>query len=133
MAEVQVIARFVAREGKENQLRALLQSMLAPTRAESGCELYELYESDSWGRFFFCETGASQAVLDQHMATPHFKRLEQTGRELVRETLRGQYRKKDSDRRRRGVTFASVPSAAKETHVHPSPKFRQNWCLHFCP
>ncbi len=56
MAEVQVIARFVAREGKENQLRALLQSMLAPTRAESGCELYELYESDSWGRFFFCET-----------------------------------------------------------------------------
>ena len=35
MAEVQVIARFVARGGKENQLRALLQSMLAPTRAES--------------------------------------------------------------------------------------------------
>jgi quinol monooxygenase YgiN len=70
MAQVQVIARFVAREGKENQLRALLQSMLAPTRAESGCELYELYESDSWGRFFFCETWASQAALDQHMATP---------------------------------------------------------------
>jgi quinol monooxygenase YgiN len=29
--------------------------------------------------------GESQAALDQHMATPHFKRLEQTGRELVRE------------------------------------------------
>lgn len=57
MAEVQVIARFVAREGKENQLRALLQSMLAPTRAESGCELYELYESDSWGRFFSAKQG----------------------------------------------------------------------------
>jgi quinol monooxygenase YgiN len=85
MAEVQVIARFVAVEGKENQLRALLQSMLAPTRAASGCELNELYESDSWGRFFFCETWASQAALDHHIATPHFKRLEQTGRELVRE------------------------------------------------
>ena len=85
MAEVQVIARFVAREGKENQLRALLQSMLAPTRAESGCELYELYESDSWGRFFFCETWASQAALDQHMATPHFERLKKTGAELVKE------------------------------------------------
>ena len=85
MAEVQVIARFVAVEGKENQLRALLQSMLAPTRAESGCELNELYESDSWGRFFFCETWASQAALDHHIVTPHFKRLEQTGRELVRE------------------------------------------------
>jgi quinol monooxygenase YgiN len=49
MAKVHVIARFVAGQGKENQLRALLQGMLAPTRAESGCELYELYESDSKG------------------------------------------------------------------------------------
>ena len=85
MAEVHVIARFVARDGRESQLRALLQGMLAPTRAESGCELYELYESDSWGRFFFYETWASQAALDQHMATPHFERLKKTGGELVRE------------------------------------------------
>ena len=27
----------------------------------------------------------SQAALDQRMTTPHFKRLEQNGRELVRE------------------------------------------------
>lgn len=51
MAAVRVIARFAARKGKENQLRALLQGMLAPTRAEPGCKLYELYESDSRGRF----------------------------------------------------------------------------------
>ncbi len=44
MAEVQVIARSVARKGKEDQLRALLQGMLTPTRAEPGCKLYELYE-----------------------------------------------------------------------------------------
>jgi len=80
-----VIARFVAGEGKENQLRALLQSMLAPTRAELGCELYELYESDSWGRFYLNETWESQAALDRHMATPHFERLKKTGAELVRE------------------------------------------------
>ena len=29
--------------------------------------------------------GESQAALDQHMATPHFKRLEQTGGKLVQE------------------------------------------------
>jgi quinol monooxygenase YgiN len=46
MAKVQVIARFVAREGRESQLRALLQGMLTPTRAASGCESYELYESE---------------------------------------------------------------------------------------
>ena len=35
MAEIRVIARAVARKGKESQLRELLRGMLAPTRAES--------------------------------------------------------------------------------------------------
>lgn len=85
MAGVHVIARFLAREGGESQLKALLQGMLAPTHAEPGCKLYELYESDSIGRFYLYEAWESQAALDQHMATPHFKRLKQTGEELVRE------------------------------------------------
>jgi quinol monooxygenase YgiN len=85
MAAVRVIARFVARRGKENQLRELLQSMLVPTRAESGCKLYELYESGSKGRFYFYETWESQAALDQHAASPHFKRLEQTVEEFLQE------------------------------------------------
>jgi quinol monooxygenase YgiN len=59
--------------------------MLAPTRAESGCELYDLYESDPIGRFYLCETWESQAALDRHMATPHFKHLKQTGAGLVKE------------------------------------------------
>src|ERR1700683_2683326 len=83
MAEVHVIARSVARSGKENQLRELLRGMLAPTRAESGCKLYELYESDSKGRFYFYEVWESQAALDQHAASAHFKHLEQTVGELV--------------------------------------------------
>lgn len=85
MAEVRVIARFVARKGKEDQLRALLESMLAPTHAEPGCKMYELYESDSNGRFYLYETWESQAALDQHAATSHFKRLEQAAPELVKE------------------------------------------------
>jgi quinol monooxygenase YgiN len=85
VAEVRVIARSVARKGKEDQLRALLQGMLTPTRAESGCKLYELYESDSRGRFYFYEEWESQAALDRHVATPHFKHLEQSVRELVTE------------------------------------------------
>ena len=51
MAEVRVIARAVARKGKEDQLKALLQGMLAPTHAEPGCRLYELYESGDRGVF----------------------------------------------------------------------------------
>jgi len=85
MAEVLVICRFAARTGTEGRLRVLLQGMLAPTCSEPRCKRYALYESDSKGRFYLYETWASQAALDQYMATPHFKRLEQTGRELVRE------------------------------------------------
>jgi quinol monooxygenase YgiN len=85
MAEVHVIARSVARKGKESQLRALLQGMLAPTRAAAGCKLYELYESDAKGRFYFYETWESQAALDHHAASPHFKHLAQTIGDLVQE------------------------------------------------
>jgi quinol monooxygenase YgiN len=83
MNEVRVIARSVARQGKEDQLRALLQGMLVPTRAEQGCKSYELYESDSTGRFYFDETWESHAALDKHIATPHFRHLEQTVGELL--------------------------------------------------
>jgi quinol monooxygenase YgiN len=83
MAEVHVIARSVARSGKENRLRALLRGMLTPTRAESGCKLYELYESDSKGRFYFYEIWESQTALDQHAASAHFKHLQQTVGELI--------------------------------------------------
>jgi len=85
MAEVYVIARAVARSGKENQLRELLRGMVAPTRAESGCKLYELYESDSPGRFYFYEIWESQTALDQHAASAHFRRLEQSLGELLQE------------------------------------------------
>ena len=85
MAEVRVIAKFVARKGKEKQLRELLRGMLAPTHAESGCKAYDLYESDSKGRFYFYEIWESQAALDKHAASPHFKRLEQSGAELLQE------------------------------------------------
>jgi quinol monooxygenase YgiN len=85
MPEVMVIARSLARAGQEDQLRALLRGMLIPTRAEPGCRLYELYESGSIGRFYFYETWESQAALDQHAASPHFKHLEQSIGELVAE------------------------------------------------
>src|SRR5271170_337206 len=85
MSEVRVIARSVARRGSESQLKELLRGMLAPTRAESGCKLYELYESASEGRFYFYEIWESQAALDQHAASPHFKHLAQAVGELVQE------------------------------------------------
>jgi quinol monooxygenase YgiN len=85
MAEVRVIAKFAARKGQEKQLRELLRGMLIPTHAEPGCKLYELYESDTKGRFYFYERWESQAALDKHAASPHFKRLEETVGEVLQE------------------------------------------------
>jgi quinol monooxygenase YgiN len=85
MLEVLLICRFVARRGMEVQLRTLLRGMLAPTHAEPGCKRYELYESESEGRFYLNEIWESQAALDRHIATPHFERLKQSGGELVGE------------------------------------------------
>ena len=85
MTEVRVIARSVARKGNEDELRTLLQGMLVPTRAEQGCKSYELYESDSRGRFYLDETWESEAALDKHKAMPHFKYLEQAIGELLEE------------------------------------------------
>jgi quinol monooxygenase YgiN len=85
MTKVRVIARAVARKGKEDQLRELLQGMLAPTQAEAGCRLYELYESGARGRFYFYEWWENQAALEQHAASPHYKHLEQVVRDLLAE------------------------------------------------
>jgi quinol monooxygenase YgiN len=85
MAEVRVIARSVARKGQENQVRELLRGMLIPTRAESGCKLYDIYESNTKGRFYFYEIWESQTALDKHAASPHFMHLEQRIGELIRD------------------------------------------------
>jgi quinol monooxygenase YgiN len=87
MAEVRVIARSVARKGQENQVRKLLRGMLIPSRAESGCKLYDIYESNTKGRFYFCELWESQTALDKHAASPHFKHLEQRLGELIQDSF----------------------------------------------
>jgi quinol monooxygenase YgiN len=85
MTKVHVIARAVARKGKEDQLKELLQGMLVPTKSEPGCRSYELYESDERGRFYFYELWESQAALEQHAASPHYKHLELRVRDLLEE------------------------------------------------
>jgi quinol monooxygenase YgiN len=83
MDERRVIARALARAGKEEQLRKILVAMLKPTRAEQGCRLYELYESNNRGLFYFYEEWESQVALDRHTETLHYKQLAQSVRNLL--------------------------------------------------
>ncbi len=85
MEKTRVIARVIAKPGKENELRDLLRGMLAPTHAEDGCEFYELYESHEPGRFYFYELWTTKAHLDAHCTTPHFQNLVAAGADLFAE------------------------------------------------
>jgi len=90
MDEIRVIARALARAEKEEQLRNTLVEMLTP-RAEQGCRLYELYESNNRGLFYFYEEWESPDALDRHMETPHYKQLMQNIRDLLEVALKSMF------------------------------------------
>jgi quinol monooxygenase YgiN len=93
MAEVRLIARSTAREGKATELKELLKQLLKPTRAEAGCKLYELLESSQPGVYYFNELWESQAHLDAHMASNHFKKIFGQVNELVSVPLQVEFLK----------------------------------------
>ncbi len=64
---------FIAKEGHEKELRALLTMMVAPSKAEIGCELYEIFEyKQTPGKFLVVESWANDAALDGHKASSHY-------------------------------------------------------------
>jgi quinol monooxygenase YgiN len=82
-----VIARMRAREGKEQELREALESLIEPTSQEKGYVNYDLHqgiEDPRW--FFFYENWDSAEDLDAHLQAPHL--VEFAGRldELIDES-----------------------------------------------
>ena len=75
MSQIRLIARVVAQDGKQEQVRAALRAIIAPSRAEPGNRYYEIYESHEGHRFLASELWESEAALDAHFATPHSQRL----------------------------------------------------------
>ena len=67
-----VIASLKAKLGKEAALFAALSALVAPTRAEKGCILYEMHRShENPGWFIFNELWETRPIWEAHMATPH--------------------------------------------------------------
>ncbi len=87
MAEITLLARFVAKAGKEKELKELLSSAVEPTHAEAGCKIYDLYEAPEAGRFFFWELWESQEALNDHRDAPHIQKLVKRANELVSEPI----------------------------------------------
>ena len=73
-ATVHVIARFLAKAGKEDALQKVLTALIAPSRREIGCYQYDLLINPKDPRdMCFVERWDNDAALDRHAETEHLK------------------------------------------------------------
>ena len=71
---LRMVVTMTAPDGKADELRAVLESLVEPSRAEAGCLQYELLENlDDPNQFTFVEEWRDAAAIDAHAKTDHFK------------------------------------------------------------
>jgi len=71
-----VAARYEAREGKDDEVAALLRTMLPHAAAEPGCALYTVNRSiEHPRRFLLYEQYRGEAGYRAHMETAAFKEI----------------------------------------------------------
>jgi quinol monooxygenase YgiN len=87
--EVCVIVEAQAKPGKEQELRARLLDVIAPSREETSCRHYHLHEDlDAPGRFLSYETWSSRGAFEEHRQSAHMQRLNAAIGELLASPLR---------------------------------------------
>jgi quinol monooxygenase YgiN len=73
---IHVVASMRAKEGASEQLLSVARQLVAETVKETGCKRYECTRDRSDDRhFLMLETWESQAHLDAHMQSAHFRTL----------------------------------------------------------
>lgn len=78
MSNIGVVARVVAKKGKEELALKELQKMVAPTLQEPGCIKYVLHSTiGNPSEFWFVEEWSSTEALDKHKQTQHYLELTQ--------------------------------------------------------
>lgn len=83
-----VIARFKAKPGREEELLAVLEGLIEPTRAEEGCRLYELWRNrGDAAEFTFVEEWSSDEALATHAKSEHITRARERYPELIVEEV----------------------------------------------
>lgn len=73
-AQVKIMAILVSRPGKAAELRALLDGMVAQSRAEPGNLRYDLWQDQTDpARLVLDELYTDHEAVAAHRATPHFR------------------------------------------------------------
>jgi quinol monooxygenase YgiN len=71
---LRIVATMNAPEGKADELRAVLESQVEPSRSEPGCLQYQLLENlENPNQFTFIEEWRDEEALNAHTQTDHFK------------------------------------------------------------
>lgn len=71
---IKIMAILTARPGQGEALRALLDGMIAPSRAEPGNLRYDLWADQAApDRFALDELYRDKAAIEAHRASPHFQ------------------------------------------------------------
>jgi quinol monooxygenase YgiN len=79
-----VVAHIKAKREHVDAVRAALIGFVAPTRAEAGCVVYDLFQNlDDPTRFTFVEEWTDKAALDVHGRSAHITSGRATLKDLV--------------------------------------------------
>lgn len=73
---IQLIVRFHAKAGCEEQMKNVLRAMIAPTHAEPGEKIYDLFQSADGKTCYFVESWPTAESFEFHKQTPHLKALD---------------------------------------------------------
>lgn len=64
---------FIAKDGCVEQLKALLEAMVEPSKAEDGVIFYDIFQfKDDPKRFIAVESWRDEVALDGHKASAHY-------------------------------------------------------------
>ena len=72
--KIVLIARLKVKADKIEQAKAAALAIVADSRMETGCINYDIHKSiEDETVFFWHETWANKAAIDEHFATPFFQ------------------------------------------------------------
>ncbi len=66
---ISVVGQMRAKSGHEGEVRTMLEALAAPSRKESGCLRYDVFEDKYYtGSFYTYEEWENEAALEAHLA-----------------------------------------------------------------
>lgn len=85
---ITVMAYVNSKEEMKKEVEKELLKLVAPTRSEPGCTVYDLYRSAERKTFFmFYECWRSKADLDEHLQMPYIKDFMSKAIEMLSEPV----------------------------------------------